>query len=50
MRILSLDIDRFGCFEDKHLNFKKGLNIVNGPDGSGKTGAGPDIISRYDRQ
>lgn len=37
MRILSLDIDRFGCFEDKHLNFKKGLNIVNGPDGSGKT-------------
>lgn len=37
MIILSLDIDRFGLFEDKHLNFRKGLNIVNGAKGSGKT-------------
>ena len=37
MIILSLDIDRFGLFEDRHLNFRRGLNIVNGAKGSGKT-------------
>ena len=37
MRILSLDIDRFGCLEDRHLGFREGLNIIKGADGSGKS-------------
>ena len=59
MYISSLKIERFGVWADVRLNsFSEGLNVIYGPNGSGKTtvvrfisatlyGFGDDVRSRY---
>lgn len=59
MYISSLKIERFGVWADLRLNgFSEGLNVIYGPNGSGKTtvvrfigatlyGVGDDVRSRY---
>lgn len=37
MRIENLTFSNFRCFEDYMLNFKKGINLLFGANGSGKT-------------
>lgn len=37
MRIENLTFSNFRCFEDYRLNFKKGINLLFGANGSGKT-------------
>ena len=37
MRIENLTFSNFRCFEDYGLNFKKGINLLFGANGSGKT-------------
>lgn len=37
MKIESLSFSNFRCFEQYHLNFKKGVNLLFGANGSGKT-------------
>ena len=47
MRIENLAFSNFRCFEDYRLGFKKGINLLFGANGSGKT-RGDAVIRKYD--
>ena len=37
MRILKLNIEDFGCFSDRSFELSEGLNLIEGPNESGKS-------------